>query len=88
MTRLPDLFFSESYRKRTVHGTTGRECAVCGRQVKPAPAVNHVRAAIDGTAIPMDDPRTDADSLGCFPVGSECARLFPAGYLSVMEVLA
>lgn len=61
---------------------------MCGRQVKPGPAVNHVRAAIDGTAIRMDDPRTDADSLGCFPVGPECARLFPAGYLAVMEVLA
>jgi hypothetical protein len=83
----PAIFASSTqYLARTKTGQTGRECAACGKQVKPGPDVPHCRANVSGQAIPVDAEIPEAEDLGCFPVGSDCARRFPAGYLVQMEL--
>lgn len=66
------------------HGKTSalgsvEHCAVCGRKVSSDPTkVWWVGTTGGCDPVPLE---ADADS-GAFPVGSECAKAFPAGYLA------
>jgi hypothetical protein len=84
---VPDIFSSDQYLKRTSNGQTGRECVVCGKQVKPGPSVPYCRANVSGEAIAVGAEIDAAEDMGCFPVGSDCARRFPPGYLIELELL-
>ena len=55
-------------------------CIVCGRPLNRSQADNGywVHMSTGWQVIGPDD--TEADSQGCFPIGSECAKQIPAAY--------
>lgn len=60
-----------------VVGTNGRECAICGRQVKEP--FKHVAIVIDGGAgwsNAEDVDRSDTGYMGEFPVGPDCHKKY------------
>lgn len=75
--------FGPKYHERVANGYTGDECAICGRRTGRDPLLAHV---VDGGTrfIAADDHSEDETpgDMYWFPVGSECAKAFPAGFLS------
>lgn len=79
----PDLF---THDHPEAAGST-EHCAVCGRKVNPATCW-WVETAYGADAIAQAyRPHLDHGTYsGAFPVGPECAKRFPAGYLFKSEV--
>lgn len=86
-TALP-VPFGPKYQERTASGIgiTGRECVLCGRQASSKGNSLHAVVVGGGSRFArLDSPEATDDRdpgfMGSFPVGSECAKQFPAGYL-------
>lgn len=78
--QLPPVIFGPTYQARIAHRPVfGDECVVCGKRCSRHPLFEvRLDAALDKT-LAVNDP-TPEDG-GLFPVGAECARAFPVGYL-------
>lgn len=87
-TTLPALFATKRHSREGTAGSVDH-CAVCGKKVSPDPAkVWHVATVYGADPVAWDaeaDPNADS---GAFPVGSECAKRFPKGFLGRMEAQA
>jgi hypothetical protein len=82
MTETLPTLFAHKYEERA--GSV-EHCAVCGKKVSSDPAkVWHVATEYGGDPIPWDAQGGPHDS-GAFPVGSECAKKFPSGFLGRAE---
>lgn len=57
------------------------ECFVCARPLTEAGVARGkwIEHTTSGFLVPVDAP-SPADSQGCFPVGSECAKSIPAAF--------
>lgn len=78
----------DAYQKATVGGETGLECRVCGKQTGKTGNSLHIRlvqADDDLVPAPIDADIPEEDDLGFFPVGPECARKFPQGFVQSMR---
>lgn len=75
--------FEQIERNRERGGKPNTEpCLVCGRDVKDV-LKHQVHFATDGTLFPVDeDNENHPDTQGWFPVGPECAKKLPAGYVT------
>jgi hypothetical protein len=83
--------FGPRYQVRVfgVGGTyTGDECVVCGRRTSRKSRTNGTTLhgwVVDGggrfARLDETDMIDSPGDMGYFPVGSECAKAFPAGYL-------
>ena len=81
---LPRLFATERHDREGTSGST-EHCAVCGKKVSSDPAgVWHVATAYGGEPVAWDTELDPAADSGAFPVGSECAKRFPKGFLGRM----
>ena len=82
---VPSPFSGANYEKNSAKGGAddADACAICGKYVKHSKA--KWAEVIDGgsrfASIAEKADENDAGYMGGFPVGSDCARLFPAGYL-------
>ena len=58
-------------------------CMVCGRGVAD-PLRHQIHMTGGGHLLPIDrdDLYEHPDSMGCYPVGPECAKKLPAGYVT------
>jgi hypothetical protein len=54
-------------------------CVLCGKVVRRSAAQWAVADAAIGSFLPVDD--VPEQNGGCFPVGPDCARKLPKGYL-------
>lgn len=89
----PKPFSGKRYNDNAERDDTSKHvgpCAVCGKPVKKG--VPHRWAeVVDGGErfVPYGSgDENDAGHMGVFPVGSECAKLFPAGVLSPLDTQA
>ncbi len=73
---MPFSLWKES--KRHVRGITGRECAICGKQVREP--FKHIAIVIDGGArwASAEDVDSAAPSgyMGEFPIGANCHKKY------------
>lgn len=54
-------------------------CLRCGKGVREGTPM--VRMHVDGYLVPADAVLDEADDQGWFPVGPDCARRLPKGYI-------
>lgn len=68
-------FASEEYRKRTVWGTSGKECCLCGRDTAGSAGALHVPINHEITEF-VTDEQTSAmgEAVSYYPIGPECAK--------------
>lgn len=72
--------FGPAYQARIEEsGEKGTECAICGRRTSG----RRLRARVVDGGVRFAAPDADEDQggdMGYFPVGTECAKLLPAGW--------
>jgi hypothetical protein len=83
--------FAPKYQERTdARPTHGDECIMCGRRT--ASQKNTLFGwVVDGGSrfARLDETGIDErGDMGMFPVGSECAKAFPEGYLTKVDAEA
>lgn len=64
-------------------------CQCCGRKVGKNPLYAIVVGGGSSLCLPADAAefeKHDGGWMGCYPIGSECAKMFPAGYLTTLPV--
>ena len=66
--------FGTQYRKQTRKGVNGNECCLCGR---PTDETRFVVVGHDHTILQT----SQGDDLGLHPIGPDCAKTLPAGYV-------
>lgn len=81
LPRLPELF---RHGKDGVIGSV-EHCALCGKKVNTATCY-WVETAYGSEIIePADGGPSHPHHSGAFPIGSDCAKKFPAGYLATKD---
>lgn len=68
------------------YGDNGDNCECCMKPIKNTKVEYFFHACTDWEAMPNDATEEQIEeagleSQGCFPVGSECAKKFPKGYI-------
>jgi hypothetical protein len=85
-TTLPQPF-GPKYQERTANGSHGDECVVCGRRTSGRKTSPNLIRVVDGGGrfARLDELQgIDVDAAGdmyIFPIGSECKKALPAGYV-------
>jgi hypothetical protein len=65
-------------RTESKHGKSANPCFLCGRQVTGSLLVHYTTK---GKLTDEWDETKVPDSQGCFPVGPECAKTLPKGFV-------
>ncbi len=60
------------------YGNNGNSCVVCGKKTNET---LFIHATTDWVAINEKDEKKVKNSQGLFPIGSECAKLFPPDFI-------
>lgn len=86
---VPSPFSGPNYSKNEGKCGDIAACAICGRPVKEHPGTQWAEV-VDGGArfaaiAENAEAHADGGYMAFFPVGNDCARLFPAGYLRTFE---
>ena len=82
---VPSPFSGANYSKNEGKcGNDAAPCVICGKPVKNSSPAKSAEVTDGGNRfVPIAEKADENDDgyMGFYPVGSECARLFPAGYL-------
>lgn len=76
---VPALFTDGKFRTDPDLAGSCEHCCVCGRRVTGTQS--WVRTAYGADPVPVDAVVEESGDSGSFPVGPECGKRFPAGYL-------
>jgi hypothetical protein len=67
------------------YGDNGTNCIMCGKRTGGRKQVALVLVSMNGLALPIQELPAGIDesseTLGCFPIGSECKKKLPAKYV-------
>jgi hypothetical protein len=83
---VPSPFSGPKYHENSRGGGRDGEdpCAICGKLVKHSPGTKWAEVVDGGARFATIDEKADENDsgyMGGFPVGNDCARRFPDGYL-------
>lgn len=68
-------FSSPTYRRNTLHGETGEQCCLCGRDTLGANGAIHVPVNHEaGEFVTKTEVAELGDKLSLYPIGPECAK--------------
>jgi len=91
-TKRPDTMWGEKFHKSGADNSDWSDyepCQCCGRKVGKNPLYAIVVGGGSSLCLPADATefeKHDGGWMGCYPIGSECAKKFPAGYLTTLPV--
>lgn len=68
-------FNSKQYRQRTLRGTSGDECCLCGKDTSGQNGAVHVPVDHErGEFVTEEQATARGEAVSYFPIGPECAR--------------
>ena len=74
-------FCSKQYRKRTLHGTNGEECCLCGRDTSGSHGAIHVPVNHETGEFATDDEcGRNIEAHSYYPIGQECVKKWGAKF--------